>query len=55
MYCYCRDKPSGNFSNTRQVLDEMGYDEVSHEDLNNVHHICHLVGKRAAFLASSGK
>ena len=50
-----RDKPSENFNNTRQVLDEIGYEEVSYEDLKNVHYICHMVGKRAAFLASAGK
>ncbi len=53
-FCIARDKASGNFTNTRQVLDEIGYSDVSHEDCKNVHYICHLVGKRAAYLASAG-
>ncbi len=55
MLIFFRDKPGGNFANTRQVLDEMGYDDVTYDDLKNVQNICHLVGKRAAFLASAGE
>jgi len=51
-----KDDPEGkgNFKYTRQVLDEMGYDDVSFEDCKAVNYICHLVGERAAYLASAG-
>ena len=42
-------------TNTQMVMDELGYDSVSVEDCRNIHYICHLVGKRAAYLASAGK
>lgn len=49
-----KDDDFGNFENTRIVLDELGYDDVTLEDCFNVRYICHIVGERAAYLASSG-
>jgi len=51
---FIKENDGGSFENTRQVLDELGYEEVTTEDCYNVCYICHVVGQRAAYLASSG-
>jgi len=50
------DSGVGSMRNTRQVIEEIGYhgDDISEEDCRNVHYICHVVGKRAAYLAATG-
>ena len=49
------DERESRFVNTRHVLREIGYDDVTPDDCETVHQVCTLVSERAAFLASAGK
>jgi len=56
--CRCfdcrRDEDEGEFTQTIEILDELGVTNVSLEDCRNVRRICTAVSERAAFLASAG-
>ena len=55
MICFIyRDCETGSLPNTRLVLDELGYDDVTLDDLRNVYYICHKISERAAYLAATG-
>lgn len=47
------DKP-GNFSNCRDVLDELGLEHATDQYCANVRYICECVSSRAAHLVSAG-
>lgn len=44
----------GDFSLTKQILDELGMPDATPEECNYVRKICQAVSERAAFLASAG-
>ena len=50
----CRDD-SDTFKTTKQIFDELEIDNVTEQDCRLVRHVCSLVSRRAAFLASAGK
>ncbi|KAK3095458.1 hypothetical protein FSP39_014927 [Pinctada imbricata] len=43
-----------NFTNTKQIFKELGFEKVSDEDCRIAQHVCSLVSTRAAYLASAG-
>jgi len=44
----------GDYTNCRQVLEELGIDNVTDAECNNVRYVCECVSRRAADLTSSG-
>ncbi len=54
MVTVARDDHETEFKHTRQVLEELGYEEAHETDCGHVQHLCSLVSRRAAFLASAG-
>lgn len=51
---YCRDEDGGEFTLTKQILDELGVPHATLEECGYVRKICQAVSERAAFLASAG-
>jgi hexokinase len=49
-----KDEDGGEFLQTKEILDEVGYSNPSIEDCQNVRKICKAVSERAAYLASAG-
>jgi len=49
-----RDEDDGEYLQTKEILDELGVNNVTIEDCKNVRKICQAVSERAAFLASAG-
>jgi len=61
-FCYCRfnailfrDEDEGEFLQTKEILYELGVNNVTIEDCKSVRKICQAVSERAAFLASAGR
>lgn len=50
---FCRDDVN-SFTVTRQILDELELVTHTEQDYRLVRHVCSLVSRRAAFLASAG-
>ncbi|XP_076631471.1 hexokinase A isoform X1 [Colletes latitarsis] len=46
--------PKGKYMNCRQILGELGMQNVNDQDCENVRYICSIVSRRAAHLASAG-
>lgn len=47
------DQVKGSFNNTRQIMDELGYEDVSKEDCLTIRYVCEIISTRAAYLASA--
>jgi len=54
LLCLFRDEDDGEFLQTKEILDELGINNVTIEDCRNVRKICKAVSERAAYLASAG-
>jgi len=52
--CCGRDEEDGEFLQTKEILDELGVNDITIEDCRNVRRICKAVSERAAYLASTG-
>lgn len=52
---YFRDEYGSEYTNTKQILDELGISNPSSDECKWVRSICQAVSERAAFLASAGK
>ena len=52
MWTYSDD--SDSFKTTKQIFDELEIENVTEQDCRLVRHVCGLVSRRAAFLASAG-
>ena len=50
-----RDEESDGYTNTKQVLDELGVEKYTMDDCRHVQYICSTVSSRAAYLASAGE
>ncbi|XP_024936236.1 hexokinase type 2 isoform X2 [Cephus cinctus] len=46
--------PKGKYTNCRQVLAELGINNASDQDCENVRYVCSVVSRRAAHLSSAG-
>lgn len=46
--------PKGRYTNCREVLAELGIQNVSDQDCENVRYVCSVVSRRAAHLSSAG-
>ncbi|CAG0885823.1 unnamed protein product [Cyprideis torosa] len=44
----------GDYHNARLVLEELGLDDATNEDCENMRYVCECVSRRAAFLVSAG-
>ena len=44
----------GNYTRARKVLEELGIENPSDEDMSAVRYICECVSRRAAFMAAAG-
>ncbi|XP_043218952.1 hexokinase type 2-like isoform X1 [Amphibalanus amphitrite] len=44
----------GDYTNCRMVLEELGLDNATDEDCENVRYVCEVVSRRAAFLVGTG-
>jgi len=53
-FACCRDEDGGEFLQTKEILDELGVEDVTDDDCRNVRKICKAVSERAAYLASAG-
>ncbi|KAK2163269.1 hypothetical protein NP493_1471g00019 [Ridgeia piscesae] len=49
-----RDEESEGYTNTKQVLDELGVEKYTMDDCRHVQYICSTISSRAAYLASAG-
>jgi len=47
------DDPSGDYPNTRLILQELDISDVTRDDCRYVQHVCWQVSQRAAFLAGA--
>ena len=54
LLCLLRDEHDGEFLQTKEILDELGVNDVTIKDCRNVRKICKAVSERAAYLASAG-
>ncbi|KAI0211829.1 Hexokinase type 2 [Lamellibrachia satsuma] len=49
-----KDEDSDGFTNTKQILDELGVETYSMDDCRHIQYICSTISSRAAYLASAG-
>lgn len=49
-----KDFESNSFENTRQIFQEVGYTDLSEDDMVHIRHICHVASERSAHLSAAG-
>ena len=55
LFCmWIHSDDSDSFKTTKQIFDELEIENVTEQDCRLVRHVCSLVSRRAAFLASAG-